>query len=64
MRDCLNAYMSKLFNTNQVNIGMWNLDKLAVALRPLLGGDKQSQLETILRGYGDLYQKYYLQLFR
>ena len=43
---------------------MWNLDKLAVALRPLLGGDKQSQLETILRGYGELYQKYHLQLFR
>merc|ERR1711879_291307 len=49
---------------SQVNIGLWNLDKLAVALKPLLSTDKHSQLEVVLRGYGSIYQKHYLELFR
>ena len=49
---------------NQVNIGLWNLDKLATALKPLISDDKHSQLETILKGYGVKYQSYHLEIFR
>ena len=57
-RSCRYDYQS------QVNIGLWNLDKLAQALKPLLGVDKHPQLETVLKGYGDIYQKHHLELFR
>jgi len=49
---------------SQVNIGLWNLDKLAQALKPLLGVDKHPQLEIVLKGYGDIYHKHHLELFR
>ena len=38
---------------NQVNIGLWNLDKLADALKPLLELEKHKQFEDGLRdGWG------------
>ena len=43
---------------------MWNLDKLAVALKPIIDSSKHSHLQTILRGYGELYHKYINQIFR
>ena len=49
---------------NQVNIGLWNLDKLASALKPLISPDKHNQLENILKGYGVKYQSYHLEIFR
>ena len=49
---------------NQVNIGLWNCDKLAVALKPLISPEKHQQLQTILRGYGGLYTNYNNNLFR
>jgi len=49
---------------NQVNIGLWNLDKLAEALKPLIDADKHKQLEMILQGYGDKFQEYQMTLYR
>jgi len=49
---------------NQVNIGLWNLDKLAEALKPLIDADKHKQLEMILQGYGERFQEYQMKLYR
>ena len=49
---------------SQVNIGLWNLDKLATALKPLISVEKHKQLEMILKGYGGQYQGHQLNLFR
>merc|ERR1719474_167054 len=49
---------------NQVNIGLWNLDKLAEALKPLIDTDKHKQLEMILQGYGEKFQEYQMTLYR
>jgi len=49
---------------NQVNIGLWNLDKLGQALKPLLDVEKHKQLEVILKGYGGIYQDIQLNLYR
>lgn len=49
---------------NQANIGLWNLDKLATALKPLISVEKHDQLEMILKGYGEKYQSYHLHIFR
>jgi len=49
---------------NQVNIGLWNLDKLADALKPLLDIEKHKQFEMILQGYGEMFQKYQMSLYR
>jgi len=49
---------------SQVNIGLWNLDKLAVAMRPLVSPDTRSQMEIVLKGYGVKYQEVWSKLFR
>ena len=60
IRECPSRYDYQ----SQVNIGLWNLDKLATALKPLINADKHAQLENVLKGYGDIYQKHHLKLFR
>merc|ERR1719427_188884 len=49
---------------NQVNIGLWNLDKLAEAMKPLVDVNDHKQLEMILQGYGAKFQDYQLNLYR
>jgi len=49
---------------NQVNIGLWNLNKLAEALKPLIDEDKHNQLEMILKGYGEKFQEFQMNLYR
>jgi len=49
---------------NQVNIGIWNLDKLAEALKPIIDADKHKQLEMIVQGYGAKFQEYQMKLYR
>ncbi len=50
---------------NQGRIGLWNLDKLGRALKPLLTTtESQKSLEVILSGYSRRYQEQRLQLFR
>merc|ERR1719167_1811424 len=48
----------------QSNIGLWNLDKLATALKPLLSLENHKQLEIILKGFTQLYQVKLLELWR
>merc|ERR1711860_43479 len=48
---------------SQANIGLWNLQKLAETLKPLLSVDKHQQLVTILQGYGKHYQEVLILLF-
>jgi len=48
----------------QPSIGLWNLDKLATALKPLLTLEKHKQLEIILKGYTKLYETKLLELWR
>merc|ERR1712059_31413 len=48
--------MSRYDLQSQANIGLWNLGKLAGALKPLVSVEQQSQLETVLRGYGGRFQ--------
>ena len=33
----------------KVNIGLWNLQKLSEAIKPLLSKDKHQQIQTILQ---------------
>jgi hypothetical protein len=50
---------------NQGRIGLWNLDKLGRALKPLLTTtERQKSLEVILSGYSRRYQEQRLRLFR
>ncbi|XP_051872590.1 protein adenylyltransferase SelO-like [Pristis pectinata] len=49
---------------NQANIGRYNLDKLQKALNPLLDPMQQLLTEQILKGYPDLYQTKFLELFK
>jgi len=49
---------------NQVNIGLWNLDKLAKALKPLISEEKHGEMEKILESYGKTYQTVLLDLYR
>jgi len=49
---------------NQANIGMWNLNKLAEALKPLIQPEKHQLLGTILQGYGVHYSKARMALYR
>jgi len=49
---------------NQVNIGLWNLDKFAKALKPLISEKGLPQMEKILEGYGSIYQMVLLDLYR
>jgi uncharacterized protein YdiU (UPF0061 family) len=50
---------------NQGRIGLWNLDRLGRALKPLLTtAERQKSLEVILSGYSRRYQEQRLRLFR
>lgn len=49
---------------NQANIGRWNLERLARALRPLLPPDRQPELEMVLASYSRTYEEQRLNLFR
>jgi uncharacterized protein YdiU (UPF0061 family) len=49
---------------NQANIGRWNLDRLAAALRLLLPADKQPALEMIVSGLSRTYQQHQLNIYR
>jgi uncharacterized protein YdiU (UPF0061 family) len=49
---------------SQPSIGLWNLDKLATALKPLLDQERHVELETALRGYTATYQSHLLGLWR
>lgn len=48
---------------SQGSIGLWNLDKLAKALKPLLAVGKHGQLEQVLKGYTATYQAQLLGLW-
>ena len=49
----------------QASIGLWNLQKLAVALAPLISGDeKRKQFDVILDNYKAAYQAHFARLFR
>ncbi|WP_150451231.1 protein adenylyltransferase SelO [Arenibacter lacus] len=47
---------------NQINIGLWNLYRLASSLFPLI--EEAAPLEAILEGYKDAYQKQYLAMMK
>ena len=49
---------------SQPGIGRWNLGKLATALRPLLSGSNQNNLDTLLKGYWPAYNAKVLELWR
>ena len=49
---------------SQPAIGRWNLEKLAVALKPLVNDDSFNKMKTALSGYSDVYQKQYFSVFR
>ena len=49
----------------QASIGLWNLQKLAVALAPLVKeDDKRKQFDVILDNYKSVYQAHFARLFR
>ncbi|MDX1363890.1 protein adenylyltransferase SelO [Arenibacter latericius] len=47
---------------NQINIGLWNLYRLASSLMPLI--EEASPLEAILEGYRDSYEHEYLKMMK
>jgi len=47
---------------NQINIGLWNLYRLANALYPLI--EETAPVEAILKGYRDAYQQQYLSMMK
>ena len=47
----------------QPDVGIYNLDKLAKALLPLLSAKQHKQLNFILKGYVDIYKNEYMRLF-
>ncbi|XP_078090068.1 protein nucleotidyltransferase YdiU-like isoform X2 [Mustelus asterias] len=49
---------------NQANVGRYNLDKLRKALNPLLDPKQQLLAEQVLKGYPDLYQIKFMELFK
>jgi len=49
---------------SQVDIGLWNLQKLSEAIKPLLSKDKHQQIQTILQGYQQHYQKVLMSHYR
>ncbi|XP_031759147.1 uncharacterized protein LOC100495255 isoform X2 [Xenopus tropicalis] len=49
---------------NQANVAMFNLNKLRLALNPLLDSKQQQQASQVLRGFPDLYYKRFTELFR
>ena len=49
----------------QASIGLWNLQKLAVALAPLIADDeKRKQFDVVLDNYKANYQAHFARLFR
>uniref|UniRef100_A0A3P8SP37 Selenoprotein O n=1 Tax=Amphiprion percula TaxID=161767 RepID=A0A3P8SP37_AMPPE len=48
----------------QAQVGLFNLEKLLAALRPVLTQIQQKQAQIILKGYADLYQMRIHQLFK
>ncbi|KAM6971064.1 protein adenylyltransferase SelO-like [Tautogolabrus adspersus] len=48
----------------QANVGLFNLEKLLMALSPVLSKKQQKQANTILKGYVDIYQMRIHQLFK
>ena len=50
--------------SSQAHIGLWNLDRLARALKPLLTAEKQKSLELTLGGYSRNYEQHRLTFFR
>ncbi|XP_076035975.1 protein nucleotidyltransferase YdiU-like [Oratosquilla oratoria] len=48
---------------NQPTVGRNNLQRLGVALQPLLTVDQIAQLDIIVSGYDEIFRKVYLQLF-
>ena len=49
----------------QASIGLWNLQKLAVALAPLVADDeKRRQFDVVLDNYKAAYQAHFARLFR
>ncbi|KAK3084191.1 hypothetical protein FSP39_009794 [Pinctada imbricata] len=47
----------------QPDIGLWNLDKLRIAMLPLLNQDQKKQMANILNGYESIYSKLYIETF-
>ncbi|GAA6213575.1 uncharacterized protein LOC108899996 [Lates japonicus] len=48
----------------QVNVGLFNLEKLLVALSPVLTLKQQKEAKMILKGYTDIYQMRIHQIFK
>ncbi|CAN9506451.1 unnamed protein product [Ophioblennius macclurei] len=48
----------------QADVGLFNLQKLLEALRPVLTHTQQKQAKMILNGYSDVYQKRINQIFK
>uniref|UniRef100_A0A3Q0QXK8 Selenoprotein O n=1 Tax=Amphilophus citrinellus TaxID=61819 RepID=A0A3Q0QXK8_AMPCI len=48
----------------QANVGLFNLEKLLVALSPVLTETQQKQARIILKGYGNIYQMRIHQIFK
>lgn len=48
----------------QANVGFFNLEKLLVALSPVLTETQQKQAKIILKGYGNIYQMRIHQIFK
>ncbi|XP_073344544.1 protein adenylyltransferase SelO-like isoform X2 [Pagrus major] len=48
----------------QVNVGLFNLEKLLTALSPALSKKQQKEAKIILKGYADIYQMRFHQLFK
>ncbi|XP_049913181.1 protein adenylyltransferase SelO-like isoform X1 [Epinephelus moara] len=48
----------------QANVGLFNLEKLLLALSPVLSTNQQKEAKIILKGYGDIYQMRIHQLFK
>ena len=50
---------------SQASVGLWNLQKLAVALAPLVVDDeKRKQFDAVLDNYKRVYQSHFARLFR
>ncbi|XP_034562823.1 protein adenylyltransferase SelO-1, mitochondrial-like [Notolabrus celidotus] len=48
----------------QADVGLFNLEKLLVALNPVLSRKQQREAKMILKGYGEIYQFRIQQLFK
>ncbi|XP_038587256.1 protein adenylyltransferase SelO-like [Micropterus salmoides] len=48
----------------QANVGLFNLEKLLMALSPVLSNQQQKDAKIILKGYADIYQMRIHQLFK